>query len=61
MADKDELQSRLGVVLHQLRAKLAELDDEHGGDLRVSREDCEALRDCIDLALAVRLISVDYR
>lgn len=61
MADADEMQERLGVVLHDLRAKLNELNDEHGGDLRVTREDCKALRDCIDLALSVRLLTVDYR
>lgn len=61
MPDKSEQQDRLGFLLPKLRAKLVTLDDERGGNFSVTREDCEALRDCIDLALAVRLISVDYR
>ena len=61
MPDSDETQDRLGVVLRGLRKRLDEIDDDRGGALELTREQCSALRDCIDLVRAVRLISVDYR
>lgn len=61
MADSAERQDELGRGLHGLRKRLDVLDEDGGGTLTLTRADIEALRDCIELALAVRLITVDCR
>lgn len=61
MADATDRQDELGRGLHALRTRLDVLDEDGGGTLTLTRGDIEALRDCIELALAVRLITVDFR
>lgn len=56
-----ERQDELGRRLHDLRGRLLDLDKNDEMSIDLSRSDIEALCDCIDLALAVRLITVDCR